>query len=102
MHVIDFLLDAFRELGVPRVLYTDNDAVIVSRRMKRAASILDRAFADTGGFKLDQHLPGNSQATGKVENAHQLVEKFEKLFGVEERYRRSTSWRASAPGLCDR
>lgn len=83
MDVIDFLLGAFRELGIPLVLYTDNDAIIVSRRMRRAASILDRAFASSGGFKLDQHAAGNPQATGKVEAGHRVIEKFEALIGVK-------------------
>ena len=83
MDVIDFLLGAFRELGIPLVLYTDNDAIIVSRRMKRAASILDRAFTSSGGFKLDQHAAGNPQATGKVEAGHRVIEKFEALIGVK-------------------
>jgi transposase len=81
--VIDFLLSAFRELGIPRILYSDNDAIIVSARMRRAASILDRAFAESGGFKLQQHTPGNPQATGKVEASHQMVERFEKLVGLK-------------------
>jgi len=81
-HVIDFLLEAFREMGVPLVLYTDNDSVIVSRLMRRAADILNRAFAESGGFKLEQHMPYNSNATGKVENSHLLVEKYEKLIGI--------------------
>ncbi len=84
-HVIDFLLEAFREMGIPLVLYTDNDAIIVSRQMRRAASILDRAFAASGGFRLEQHLPGNPQATGKVEVAHQLVEKYERYIGAMDR-----------------
>ena len=83
MHVIDFLLGAFRELGIPLVLYTDNDRIILSKRMKRAASILDRAFAASGGFRLDQHAAGNPQATGKVEVGHQIFEKFERLIGVK-------------------
>lgn len=100
--VLDFLLEAFRHLGVPLTLYSDNDAVIVSRRMKRAAAILDRAFAESGGFKLAQHLPGNAQASGKVENAHQAVEKFEKLIALKaetptlDELHRFTVW------LCDR
>jgi hypothetical protein len=81
-HVISFLLGAFRELGIPKILYTDNDAIIVSRRMRRAASILDRYFADSGGFRLDQHAAGNPQATGKVEVAHQLIEKCERAIGA--------------------
>lgn len=80
--VIDFLLAGFREMGIPKVLYTDNDAVIISKQMRRAASILDRAFADSGGFKLEQHLPGNPQATGKVERSHQWIEKFERYIGA--------------------
>lgn len=83
IEVIDFLLHAFRELGVPKTLYTDNDAVIVSKRMKRAAEILDKAFAESGGFKLQQHTPHNAQATGKVERSHQVIEKFEKLIGLK-------------------
>lgn len=81
-HVISFLLEAFRELGIPKILYTDNDAIIVSRRMRRAASILDRYFAESGGFRLDQHAAGNPQATGKVEVAHQLIEKCERFIGA--------------------
>jgi transposase InsO family protein len=84
-HVNNFLLGAFREMGIPQILYTDNDSKIVSRRMRRAESILNRAFADSGGFKLDQHTPGNPQATGKVEVTHQLVEKFEKYIGACDR-----------------
>jgi hypothetical protein len=83
INVIDFLLPAFRELGIPLVFYTDNDAIIVSKRMRRAASILDRAFASSGGFRLEQHAAGNPQATGKVEVGHQIFEKFEKLIGVK-------------------
>ena len=82
--VIDFILEAFRVMGVPLVLYTDNDAVIVSRLMRRAAAILDRAFAESGGFRLEQHMPYNSNATGKVENSHLWVEKYEKLIAVGE------------------
>lgn len=83
-HVVDFELEAFRVMGVPLALYTDNDAIIVSRLNRRAAAILDRAFADSGGFKLEQHMPGNPNATGKVESAHLLVEKFEKMFAIGE------------------
>ena len=101
-HVIDFLLEAFRSLGVPVTLYSDNDAVIVSRRMKRAASILDRAFADSGGYRLLQHLPGNAQASGKVENAHQAVEKFEKLIALKAETPTLDELNKFAAWLCDR
>lgn len=82
IEVIDYLLQAFRAFSVPKVLYTDNDVIIISKRMKRAADILDKAFAESGGFKLQQHAPHNAQATGKVERSHQLIEKFEKLIGA--------------------
>ena len=79
--VIRFELECFRHMGVPLTLYTDNDSKIVSQWNLRAASILDRAFADSGGFKLEQHTPENPNATGKVERAHQVIEEFEKLLG---------------------
>lgn len=81
-HVISFLLEAYQELGVPKILYTDNDAVIKFGRNQRASQILDKALAASGGYKLVHHLPGNSRATGKVEVAHQWVEKIEKLLGL--------------------
>lgn len=83
IEVIDFLLHAFRKLGVPKTLYTDNDAIIVSKRMRRAESILQKAFDESGGFRLLQHAPHNAQATGKVERSHQVIEKFEKLIGLK-------------------
>src|SRR5436190_7623377 len=102
MDVIDFLLGAFRELGIPLCLYTDNDAIIVSKRMRRAASILDRAFAESGGFKLDQHLAGNPQATGKVEVGHQIFEKFEKLIGVKYETPSLEALNQFTKAVCDR
>lgn len=83
VEVIDFLLHAFRQLGVPKTLYTDNDVIIVSKRMRRAESILNKAFELSGGFRLLQHTAHNAQATGKVERSHQVIEKFEKLIGVK-------------------
>lgn len=79
--VIKFELECFRHMGVPLTLYTDNDSKIVSQWNLRTASILDRAFAECGGFKLEQHTPENPNATGKVERAHQVIEEFEKLLG---------------------
>lgn len=81
-HVVAFLMEAYQEMGVPKMLYTDNDAIIIGGRNKRASQILDKALADSGGYKLDQHKAGNSRATGKVEVAHQWVEKLEKLLGL--------------------
>jgi hypothetical protein len=101
-HVIDFLLECFRSLGVPLTLYSDNDAIIVSRRMQRAAWILNRAFAESGGFRLLQHMPGNAQASGKVENAHQSVEKFEKLIALKEETPTLDQLNKFTEWLCDR
>lgn len=81
-HVVAFLLEAYQEMGVPKILYTDNDAIIKFGRNKRASEVLHRALESIGGYSLEQHLPGNSRATGKVEVAHQWVEKVEKLLGL--------------------
>lgn len=86
IHVVNFLREAFEVLGVPFYLYTDNDAIIVNKRMTRGARFLNEAFAASGGFEMIQHLPGNPRATGKVERAHQIVEEFEKLIGVKVEY----------------
>jgi len=102
MYVIEFLLEAFRTMGIPRVLYSDNDSVIKCGRMRRAASILDRAFKDSGGFKLEQHLAGNPQATGKVEVGHQMVEKYEKLIGCLEEKPSLEGLQKFVEDLCDR
>lgn len=82
-HVIDFLWNCFRELGIPYMLYTDNDPIIISRKMRDAAAVLDRVFAESGGFRLEQHAPGTPNATGKVEAAHRIVAKFWNLIGVK-------------------
>ena len=83
VHVVDFLREAFLRMGLPVMLYTDNDSVIVNKRTLRGARFLDAAFKDSGGFELLRHLPGNPQATGKVERAHRIVEEYEKLIGVK-------------------
>lgn len=81
-HIMDFLLECFREMGVPLKLYTDNDSVIGSALNKRGYEILNRVFASSGGFEHVKHKPNNPQATGMVENAHQTVEKYERLIGL--------------------
>jgi hypothetical protein len=87
MDALDFLLDAFREMGIPLMLYSDRDKIIRCQRMFRAEAILNRAFPDSGGFRLEQHEAGNSKATGKVENAHQVIAEYEKLIGVSTQVR---------------
>lgn len=83
-HCIEFLLEAFREMGIPRLLYTDRDRIIVGERMTRAGQILNRLFEDDGGFRMEQHRAHNPQATGKVERTHQTVELYEPLINLYE------------------
>jgi len=86
-HVIKFLWEAFRELGIPKVLYTDNDPIIVCNKTKSALAVLDRYFKqlNLGGCALDTHLPGNPNATGKVEAGHQIMAKHWNLLGARFR-----------------
>lgn len=81
-HVVDFLLRAYGEMGVPETLYCDNDAVIKFAKNAAAAKFINKALENCGGYKLQHHTPGNARATGKVERAHQESEKSEKLLGL--------------------
>lgn len=81
-HFIEFFLEAYQEMGVPKKLYTDNDVIIKYSRTKRACEILNKALEDCGGYEQIFHLPGNSRATGKVERSHQVIEEYEKLLGL--------------------
>jgi hypothetical protein len=74
-HVVDFLLQAYAEMGVPLRLYTDNDAVIKFGRNKRATEILNKSCSIRAATRIFFHTPGNSRATGKVERLHQTVER---------------------------
>jgi hypothetical protein len=105
IHVVEFLKETFQRMGVPFYLYTDNDAIIVNKRMRRGASFINETFKDCGGFEMIQHLPGNPQATGKVERAHQVVEEYEKLIGVSAEYGNQPSLDSLnrfAEWICDR
>lgn len=86
-HVVDFLLQAYAELGVPKRLYTDNDQIIKFGRNRRATEILNKVLQSEGGYENFFHMPGNSRATGKVERLHQTVERCEMAVGqyIEER-----------------
>lgn len=81
VEVIDFLLAGFREMGIPKKLYTDKDGIILSELVQRAFDILNRALQDSGGFVHEHHEAGNPQATGKVERFHQILEEYNKLLG---------------------
>ncbi|MEZ5421819.1 MAG: hypothetical protein R2682_01835 [Pyrinomonadaceae bacterium] len=80
-HVVDFLLSAYAEMGVPLKLYTDNDKIIKFGRNARTTEILNKVLIDQGGYENIFHLPGLSRATGKVERLHQTVEQCEKFIG---------------------
>lgn len=80
-HVVDFLLEAYSELGVPKILYTDNDKIIKFGRNARTTEILNKILEKSGGYQNLFHLPGNSRATGKVERLHQAVEAAERVIG---------------------
>lgn len=77
-----FLLAGFREMGVPLVLYTDNAKPLRSKRLERAAQLLNKAFESTGGFRLERHAPLNSQATGKFEISHKWLEEHHRLLAI--------------------
>lgn len=79
MEMIEFLLAGFREMGVPRMLYSDRDNTIYSERTQAAGELLNQLFADSGGFRLERHTAHNAKATGKVESSHKWVEEFERL-----------------------
>jgi hypothetical protein len=83
LEMIDFLLSAFRVLGVPKKLYSDRDGIIFSERTRAAAELLNQLFADSGGFTMERHRPHNAKATGKVENRHKVVEEFNRLVSLK-------------------
>ncbi len=66
---------AFPFYGIPKILYSDNDSVIKSRRFKTAMEKLD--------VILISHAVGNSQAKGKVENSFKLLQEFEKVTKIK-------------------
>ena len=81
-HVVDFLLRAYEEMGVPEELYCDNDVIIKYAKNAAAVKFINKALDHCGGYRLRHHLPGNARATGKIERSHQESEKSEKLLGL--------------------
>jgi hypothetical protein len=86
IHFAEFLKLGFQKMGTPFKLYSDNDAIIVNKRMQRGAKFINELFESSGGFVMEQHMPGKPNATGKVERSHQIVEEFEKLIGVSHAF----------------
>ncbi len=79
--MVQFECDAFSELGIPHVLYSDNGPEFKGRHTK-ATRILNAVLADEGGFQHWTHIPNNPQASGKVEVAHKWAEKMDRLVGL--------------------
>jgi hypothetical protein len=91
LEMIDFLLSAFRVMGVPKKLYSDRDGIIFSERTRAAAELLNQLFADSGGFTMERHRPRNAKATGKVENRHKVIEEFNRLAALKLETQRKPS-----------
>ncbi len=81
--MVRFMCEAYCELGVPQKLYTDQGGEFKGRH-NIAAKILNAlpTVRDTGGYTHIPHMPGNPQATGKVESGHQWAEKMDRLVGL--------------------
>ena len=79
--MVRFECEAFDRLGVPQILYTDNGSEFKGHHIK-AEKILNRLLEGDGGYRHLTHAPGNSQASGKVENAHKWAEKMDRYVGL--------------------
>jgi hypothetical protein len=79
--IVEFCCELFDLWGVPRSLYVDNGAEFKGYFV-RAEKILNKILETEGGFAINRHAPGNSQASGKVENAHKWAEKMDRYVGL--------------------
>lgn len=79
--MVRFECEAFSQLGIPHKLYTDNGSEFKGYHL-RAEKILNSVLKDLGGYRHLTHAPGNSQASGKVENAHKWAEKMDRYVGL--------------------
>jgi transposase InsO family protein len=79
--MVRFECEAFERLGIPHTLYTDNGSEFKGHHIK-AAKILNSILEHDGGYRHTTHAPGNSQASGKVENAHKWAEKMDRFVGL--------------------
>ncbi len=66
----------FPAYGLCKILYSDNDSVIKSKRFTKAMEKL--------GVKIQTHEVGNSQAKGKVENGFRVLQEFEKVTKIKK------------------
>ena len=67
---------SFPFYGLPRVLYSDNDSVIKSRRFTKAMARL--------GVEIKTHEVGESRAKGKVEGGFKMLQEFEKVTKIKK------------------
>lgn len=81
LDIVRYLCEWYGKWGVPLKLYTDNGAEFRGYN-DRAEKILNKILENYGGYKHERHLPGNPQATGKVEVAHKWAEKMDKYIGL--------------------
>lgn len=79
--MVEFVIELFALWGVPKKIYSDNGSEFKGYFV-RAEKILNKVLENIGGFVHERHLPGNPQATGKVENAHQWAEKADRYVGL--------------------
>lgn len=79
--MVRFECEAYSQLGVPQVLYTDNGSEFKGHHV-HAEKLLNRFLGEMGGYRHQTHAPNNPQATGKVEVAHRWAEKMDRLVGL--------------------
>lgn len=79
--MVEFACELFCLWGVPREVYTDNGSEFKGYFI-RAEKILSKILDPYGGYIHTRHLPNNSQASGKVENAHKWAEKMDRYIGL--------------------
>lgn len=79
--MVEFFCELFDLWGVPKMVYSDNGAEFFGYNL-RAEKIFNKILENDGGYEHERHAPGNSQASGKVENAHKWAEKMDKYVGL--------------------
>lgn len=79
--MVEFCCELFDYWGVPHKIYSDNGAEF-NGYFLRAEKILNLLLNELGGFEHQRHTPGNSQASGKIEVAHQWAEKMDRFIGL--------------------
>src|SRR5690606_16878880 len=84
-HMVAFCCELFCEWGLPLRVYTDNGPEFKGFFAKAARIIASiPAISESGGYEHFTHAPGNPQASGKVEVAHQWAEKMDRYIGLAE------------------